>query len=76
MLTGTAVSSTPFSLGQEDSLLDLFSHTGCGALSLRSVLGTRPVSQLMRYVKKNVTAKVCAGNQIAVNTCVQAKAVW
>ena len=42
-LTGAA-SSTSLSLGQEDSLLDIFSHTCCGALSLRSLLGTRAVS--------------------------------
>ena len=42
-LTGAA-SSTSLSLGQEDSLLDIFSHTCCGALSLRSLLGTWAVS--------------------------------
>ena len=42
-LTGAA-SSTSFSLGQEDSLLDIFSHVCRGALSLRSVLGTQAVS--------------------------------
>ena len=42
-LTGTA-SSTSLSLGQEDSLLDILSHTCRGAVSLRSLLGTQAVS--------------------------------
>ena len=42
--TGAAALSTLFSLGQEDSLLHIFSHTCHGALSSRSLLGTRAES--------------------------------